>query len=177
MGTKTELILLEQQEFFGGRQRFVEESRQKTEVLSNLQNYSCHHAPSLCQNLRSTSQWRSWISLIEILNFMVYKMSRVTSVSWGWCEDFHRHQASSTEVPNTSGPHQMVVKVKDQLGFTGDSVVKNLPAQTEDVVSIPGSGRSPGEEMATHTSILAWKISQTEKLGELQSVGSQKSRT
>ena len=30
------------------------------------------------------------------------------------------------------------------------------------------------EEMATHSSILAWKIPQTEELGGLQSLGSQR---
>ena len=43
--------------------------------------------------------------------------------------------------------------------------------------------RSPGwedplkEEMATHSSILAWEISWTEEPGELQSMGSKKSWT
>ena len=32
------------------------------------------------------------------------------------------------------------------LGFPGGSVVKNLPANVEEVDSIPGSGRSPGEK-------------------------------
>ena len=40
--------------------------------------------------------------------------------------------------------------------------------------SIPGSGRSPGEGMATHSSILAWKIPWTEEPGGLQSTGSQR---
>ena len=31
------------------------------------------------------------------------------------------------------------------MGFPGGSMVKNLPANSGDVVSIPGSGRSPGE--------------------------------
>ena len=31
------------------------------------------------------------------------------------------------------------------MGFPGGSVVKNPPANTGDVPSIPGSGRSPGE--------------------------------
>ena len=31
------------------------------------------------------------------------------------------------------------------LGFPGGSVVENLPANAEDVGSIPGSRRSPGE--------------------------------
>ena len=46
------------------------------------------------------------------------------------------------------------------LGFPGDSVVKNLPANAEDAIdtgSSPGSGGFP-EEMATHSSILAWRI-------------------
>jgi len=31
------------------------------------------------------------------------------------------------------------------MGFSGGSVVKNLPANTGDTGLIPGSGRSPGE--------------------------------
>ena len=65
-----------------------------------------------------------------------------------------------------------------------------------DLDQIPGLGRSPGEgnwlptpvfwpgkfhglysplekEMATHSSILAWKISWTQKPGELKTMGSQ----
>ena len=42
-----------------------------------------------------------------------------------------------------------------------------------DLGSIPGSGRSPGEGMTTHSSILAWRIPWTEKPGELQSMGLQ----
>ena len=38
--------------------------------------------------------------------------------------------------------------------------------------SVPGSGRSPGELMATHSSILAWKILMMEEPGGLQSMGS-----
>ena len=45
------------------------------------------------------------------------------------------------------------------------SKVKNPPANAGDVGSIPGSGRSPAEEMATHSSILAWKIPWTEEPG------------
>ena len=53
--------------------------------------------------------------------------------------------------------------------------VKNPPASaggTGDAGLIPGSGRSPGEEMATHFhfSILAWRIPWTEEPGGLQSI-------
>ena len=60
-------------------------------------------------------------------------------------------------------------------------VIKNLPANagaTKDAGLILGSGRSPEKEIATHSSILAWKIPQTEKPGRLQSMhGIAKSRT
>ena len=62
-------------------------------------------------------------------------------------------------------------------GFLGGSVVKNPPASAGDVGSIPGSGRSPEKEMATHSSILAWEVPWTEEPGGLQSMGSQKSQT
>ena len=49
-------------------------------------------------------------------------------------------------------------------------VVKNLFASAGDGGLIPGSEK----EMATHSSILAWKIPWTEELGGLQSIGSQR---
>ena len=50
------------------------------------------------------------------------------------------------------------------------SVVKNPPANAGLRGSIPGSGRSPEEEMATHSNILAWKIPWTEEPGGLPAV-------
>ena len=46
----------------------------------------------------------------------------------------------------------------------GAQVVKNLPAMQE-TGSIPGSGRFLEKEMATHSSILAWRIPWTEESG------------
>ena len=46
-------------------------------------------------------------------------------------------------------------------GLPGDTVVKNQPAKagdSGDTGLIPGSGNPPEEEMATHSSILAWEI-------------------
>ena len=56
-------------------------------------------------------------------------------------------------------------------------MVKNLSENAGGVVSIPGLGRSLEKEMATHSSIFAWRIPQTEKPGGLQSTGLQKSQT
>ena len=43
-------------------------------------------------------------------------------------------------------------------------------------IQVPSLGQEDPleEEMATHSSILAWRIPWTEELGRLQSVGSQK---
>ena len=54
---------------------------------------------------------------------------------------------------------------------------KESPANTGDMGLIPGLGRSPGKEMETHPSILAWEISWTEEPGRLQPMGLQKSHT
>ena len=50
-----------------------------------------------------------------------------------------------------------------------------LPAQVEvrGLGSIPGSGRPPEDDMAAHSSILAWRIPRTEEPGGLQSLASQ----
>ena len=58
--------------------------------------------------------------------------------------------------------------------FFGGSVVKNLTAKAGDAGLIAGSGRCPGEGIASHSSILAWEIPWTEEPGGLQSMGSQR---
>ena len=55
-------------------------------------------------------------------------------------------------------------------------MIKNLPAKQETWVRSLGWDDPLEKEMATHSSILAWKIPRTEELGGLQSIGSQ-SRT
>ena len=54
--------------------------------------------------------------------------------------------------------------IKNPLSNAGD---------TRDTGSIPGWGRPLEKEMATHSSILAWRILWTDELGGLQSRGSQ----
>ena len=55
-------------------------------------------------------------------------------------------------------------------------LVKNLPANARDAVRSLGQEDSLEEEMATHSSILAWRIPWTEEPGGLQSMGSQRLR-
>ena len=59
--------------------------------------------------------------------------------------------------------------------FPGGSVVKNLPAvqELQETQNQSLGWEDPlEEEMATHYSILAWKIPWTEESGGLQSMGS-----
>ena len=53
-------------------------------------------------------------------------------------------------------------------------MIKDLPANAGGVGSILGQDDTLEEEMATHSSILAWKIPRTEKPGGLQSMGFQR---
>ena len=53
-------------------------------------------------------------------------------------------------------------------------MVRNLPAAQETWVPSLGQEDPLEKEMATHSSILAWKIPWMEESGRLQSIGSQK---
>ena len=55
-------------------------------------------------------------------------------------------------------------------------MVKNLLAKAGDAGLIPGLGRSLEKKVATHFSILTWKIPWTEEPGGLQSTGLQRVR-
>ena len=58
------------------------------------------------------------------------------------------------------------------MDFPCGSAVTNLLANAGDAGLIPGGEEPLEEEMATHSSILAWEISWTEEPGGLQSMGS-----
>ena len=53
-------------------------------------------------------------------------------------------------------------------------IVRNLSAVQETCVRSLGQEDPLEKEMATHSSILAWRIPQTEEPGGLQSMGSQR---
>ena len=56
------------------------------------------------------------------------------------------------------------------MGFLDGSYSKESACNAGDLDSIPGPGRSPGEEITTHPSILAWEITWMEEPGGLQSM-------
>ena len=73
--------------------------------------------------------------------------------------------------------HKIVKKLAFKLLNTNSLVaqmVKNLPAKRETQVQSLGWEVSLEKEMATHSSILAWRIPWMEEPGRLQSMGLQR---
>ena len=60
------------------------------------------------------------------------------------------------------------------MGFPDTSIGKEFTCNAGDTGSIPRSEDPLEEGMATHSSILAWRILWTEEPGGLQSMGSQR---
>ena len=70
--------------------------------------------------------------------------------------------------------HFLTKYLLETKGFPGGWEVNASAWNAGDQVSIPGSGRSPGEGNGNHSSILAWRIPWTEEPGRLQSMGLQR---
>ena len=118
-------------------------------TLSFLPSVYCSQGSDMCT-------WHDSSILFSIWLIMPGTGPTVQSPEWegGW------------EAP------QILVNFKIYSSF--GAVVKNLPASAgheRDPGSIPESERSPEEEMATHSSILAWRIPWTEEPEGIQSMG------
>ena len=61
--------------------------------------------------------------------------------------------------------------------FTIARLIKKLPAMQETQVRSLGQEDPLEEETATHSSVLAWRVPQTEEPGRLQSMGSKTDTT
>ena len=68
-------------------------------------------------------------------------------------------------------------RVKETLASLVAQIVKNLPTTQETWVKSLGQGDLLEKEMATHSRILAWEISQTEEPRGLWPMESQRNRT
>ena len=67
-----------------------------------------------------------------------------------------------------------IAQVWHSVGFPGGSVVKTLPANTGDVVLIPGLGRSAGEGYGNTLQYFCLEHPLVREAGRLQSMGSQR---
>ena len=71
----------------------------------------------------------------------------------------------------------MVCGTQEERASLLAQLVKNLSAMQETQVRFLDGGNPLEKEMATHSSILAWRSTWTEEPGGLQSMGSQESDT
>ena len=65
----------------------------------------------------------------------------------------------------SEGTGELMVEFAKGLGFPDSSVGKESAYNAGDSGSIPGSGRSAGEGIGYHSSILAWRIPWTSPWG------------
>ena len=80
-----------------------------------------------------------------------------------------RRWSSIASHPHSHSILEFWLELMTCCGFTDDSVVKNPPAMPEKHVWSPGEEYPLEKEMATYSSIPAWKISPIEEPGRLQS--------
>ena len=66
---------------------------------------------------------------------------------------------------------------RSHRGFPGGSDGKESAFNAGDLGSVPGLGRSPGEGMTTHASILAWEIYGERSLRDYSQWGCKESDT
>ena len=72
---------------------------------------------------------------------------------------------------------QKIISYHPRGAFLVAQMVKNLPAMQGTLVQLLGQEDPLEKEIATHSSILAWRIPWTEEPGGLESTGLQKSDT
>ena len=105
---------------------------------------------------------------------------RSQGTSSGAAITMHTHTKRSRPKRGTPNPAPRGTKRTFEKRFKGDTQVaqsvKNLPAMQETWIRSLDQGDPLEKEMATHSSVLAWKIPWIEEPGGLQSMGLQRVR-
>ena len=85
------------------------------------------------------------------------------------------HKESDTTEIDLANTHMLInySPFPTRVASLVAQLVKNLPTMQEIWVQFLGQENPLEKEMATHSSILAWRIQWTEEPGGLQSMGSQ----
>ena len=113
-----------------------------------------------------------WCLLNSCKEWLILLYSRDPLLGWP-CTKYHQSWTILT------GEESMIDNYTDTKGFKASLVahmVKNLPIMQDAWVQSLGQEDPLEKEMATHSSILAWRIPRTEEPEGLQSMGSQNVR-
>ena len=118
-------------------------------------------------------------AIIFQLKIIILKRLNLLTSLYGFQQDLPQISRCSGPISSyrKSGFPQIWSYIIGLQDFPSCSVVKNPPAMQETQVRFLGQEDPMEEDMATHSSILAWRIPWTEEPGRLQSMGLQRVRT
>ena len=112
-------------------------------------------------------------SSVQYLSCVLTLCGRTGFNSWvGKIPWRRKRQSTPVFLPGESHGRRSLVE-GDEMDFPVAQMAKNLPERQETQVQFLGREDPLQKEMATHSSILAWRTPWTEEPGRLQSMGSQ----
>ena len=125
-------------------------SRTKRQFRIPIRYTELLHYPIFChKNLNQHVLLKGYVTMSSLLWCLCKKICLIQFIKWFYSKK--KNQKNNLK------------QIKD--GFPGGWVVKNPPANTGDMGSILGWEDPVEEEMAAHTSTLAWQIPWTEEPG------------
>ena len=136
-----------------------------TKRITPIQEGLClYHPPQWSQCLAK------WLVYSKCLISVCWMNERVSKSPWFF------FSLIFPPLSHTPCMHPLHASLVGEWAFVVAQTVKHLPAMLETWVQSPGWEDPLEKEMATHSSILAWKIPWMEESGGLQSPGSQRVR-
>ena len=122
----------------------------------------------------NSSDRESKAQAVDCIGITKTKGTKMISIIWKCF--FWDPEIGIYESHEESSKRRNRIGLSYKRGFPSGSMVKNLLAMQETQVQYLGWKEPQEERIATHSSILEWRILWTEEPGSLQSLGSQRVR-
>ena len=128
----------------------------------NMINTALTYIWKLIEEILSSHHKEVFFSIWFFIDMKWSVFTKLTVVIILWCKSNHYAVHLNLIVLRVN-----YISIKLKKGFLGDSAVKNLLSMPETAVWSLGQEDPLEKEMATYSSILAWKIPWTEESGGL----------